>query len=389
MATIQTTGVEAVTATAYAQRLRDVFTQALGDDADLHVSTPNGQIIGLLAQSLAEVDQSMVSLYNAVCLETAIGSQLDNLVSLLGIRRRAATRSTVEVVFTAPSGTNIPAGTRLTTTDGDLFTIDAGGVVQAGGTITLAATASDIGHVPIAANSLTLTSTIAGVTATTNAAGAEGAAPESDRELRSRYARTLLRYSAGTRESLESRICDVAGVTACRVLDNSSASPVTIQTITIPARSILCVVDGGTDNAVATAIADAKPLGVPTDGTTDVTVYGASVKFTKVTRTPIHITVDISITTSFPGNGVGLIKDRLAGYMAGTWRSGPGDFDVSGQSIGEGVAVNRLYSPINSVPGHSTTTLTVTDASDNALPAVTPLTTLYTLSADDVTVNVA
>jgi len=102
-----------------------------------------------------------------------------------------------------------------------------------------------------------------------------------------------------------------------------------------------------------------------------------------------RVAVTISVGAAFPPDGISQIQRRVADWSIGAWSSGEGDLDLSGLAIGEGVVEARLYSPINSVPGHEVTALTVTDASNMSLPATTPLTTLYTIDEADVSVTVS
>ena len=149
---------------------------------------------------------------------------------------------------------------------------------------------------------------------------------------------------------------------------------------------MLCLVLGGTDADIAAAILAAKAPGVGLVGTT--TSGGA--KWTKVTETRIKVALTISTDASlFPSDGIQQIRDALAQFVAGLWEAGPGQFDLSGQGIGESVNTNQLLVPAQSVPGHVVTAVTVTDGSDTALPATTPLGTLYTLAASDVTISVS
>ena len=112
-----------------------------------------------------------------------------------------------------------------------------------------------------------------------------------------------------------------------------------------------------------------------------------AIKFTRVVDVPLAITVDITVGVGFPGDGESLIVDRLVQWFAGTWRSGPGDFDTSGQGIGDVLDASRLRSPVLSVPGHSIVSVTPTVKADSSTPGTPKLYERYTLAAADVTVQ--
>ena len=75
--------------------------------------------------------------------------------------------------------------------------------------------------------------------------------------------------------------------------------------------------------------------------------------------------------------------------MEGNWTSGVGDFDTTGLQIGEYLDINRLYSPINSVPGHIVTALSFTDTSDNTVSSPIDLNQRITVEFSNVTVAVS
>ena len=81
-------------------------------------------------------------------------------------------------------------------------------------------------------------------------------------------------------------------------------------------------------------------------------------------------------TAGFPHDGQTRITNNLVAY-------------VLSLAVGESVNVKRLEAAVQvGVPGFTLTTLAVTDDKDVALPAATPLATLYTLEANDVDVTV-
>ena len=87
MATVTPQGIEPTTLDGYVAALGAAFRTALGQDLNLEPETPQGQLIGVLAVTLAEADEALVAVANGVSRDRALGIQLDDLGSLLGVPR--------------------------------------------------------------------------------------------------------------------------------------------------------------------------------------------------------------------------------------------------------------------------------------------------------------
>jgi len=419
MPTYTDTGIQPYSLADYVDRLVAVFRQVLGDDMSVAPSSPQMQIIGALALALAESDEAVVRTAAGLNLHQASGRQLDDWGTILGLTRRAATHSTVVLTLSGVAGTGVPAGSRVRNAAGAVFATDTTAIISAGGSVDVPASATALGAIHAPAGSLTqLQDVIAGWLGATNAQDADVGLPaESDAEYRRRY---LAQTSLAARDSLEairSRLLTVPGVRAAVVRDNPTASPLLLRdlrtaghrfgfdragvgfdqhpfaraSIAIPAWSILAIVQGGDDTAIATAIAQSKPVGIPTTGAQRIpaaTPGRDAISFTRATLERVLVSITTTITAGFPADGIAQIQQRVADWSVGAWVSRPGDFDTTGLSIGESIPVARLYTPANSVPGHIITSLAVTDAAGDPLP-VPPLPyILYTILPADVAVAV-
>ena len=359
MARITPQGVAPTTLPAYIERLNATYRAALGQDLSVAAESPQGQLIGNEALQLTEQDEALVTLANAFALPTALGFQLDNLGSLLGIGRRSARQSLVAVTLSGDSGTSIPADSRARTTAGDTFALTAAITIGTEGTVTGTMRAVEEGPVPAEAGALTeILDLVVGWTGVTNPTAATlGRLTESDVAYRSRYARLVAHNGRSGVENIQARILAVDGVEDAIVYENDTDSDVTLQELTITARSILAIVQGGTDADVGRAILETKPVGIPTSGTESVGVLHAqgqttTIQFSRVMLVPLSVDATIAVGDAFPSDGVTLIKQRCAQWIAGIFSALPGYFDKTGQGIGESLDVRRLDTPILSVPGH-------------------------------------
>ena len=184
-----------------------------------------------------------------------------------------------------------------------------------------------------------------------------------------------------------------AGALDVRIEQNDTDGAVNRQTINIPKQSVMAIVLGGSNEDIAAAVLEHKPLGVAMAGDTAVARSG---RFQRVLQRRVILNVNIAVTNDFPADGVSQIKQNLVDYADGRWEALVGQFDTSGFRIGGGVNTSRLQVPIYAVRGHTINSLSVQYVSGVVrgslvtlnLPAVTPLHWLYTLAAPDITVTI-
>lgn len=169
-----------------------------------------------------------------------------------------------------------------------------------------------------------------------------GRAAETDQELRLRRAASIRVRAQNTIESILTALQQVEDVTDCVVLENVTNST---DVNGVPAHYIWAIVDGGTDADVAKTLFKTKPAGIGTHGVeseiylSDVTGQEYTVNFSRPTPVPVYIQVDIATNAAFPADGAAQIVAALVAY---------------GETlkIGEALPYSRLFTPINSVPGH-------------------------------------
>ena len=89
MATITEFGAVATTYDDYKSDLESRFIDAFGPDLDLDTETPQGQIIGIMSYVLSQLDEAVVALVNSQSVNYAVGSQLDDVTSLVHVQREA------------------------------------------------------------------------------------------------------------------------------------------------------------------------------------------------------------------------------------------------------------------------------------------------------------
>ena len=367
MATVNAQGITPTSLAQYIADLGAAFQSALGSDLDLATETPQGQLIANLSLIMAQADEGVVAVGNGYSVARAQGIAQDDLVGLLGVERREATRSMVTATIAGVAGTGIPQYALAQTTAGDVFRATTAATISVGGSVAVDFEAVETGPAPAAAGALTeIVTNIVGWETVTNAAAASlGRDVETATALWGRYSRHVGRNARTSTQALEAQLLETAGVTDALVRENATGMSETEQGQVIPTRAIFSAVDGGANAAVGRTIADYKPGGAPTAGASSATVDVLNadgqqvdtivINFRRVADLPITLTAPITVGSGFPADGLERISNGLMAYVA--------DYH-----IGDPLDSTRLLAPILAVPGHQLGTLTIARKTDG-IPA--------------------
>ena len=322
-----------------------------GENFNVSPESPDGQINGVISESNANLWEIAEEAYNAFNPKAAAGTTLSNLVQLNGITRLAATRSHVELTLTGDSGTVIPEGSLISTSDtGDELSTDVSVTIDGTGNAIVQATALEFGPITMLAGTITeIDNPVTGWDTVNNTSDAnEGTNEESDPDLRARRQRSVARDAQAIIDAIRSAVENIDNVTQAVVLENDTDAE---DANGLPAHSFQAVVSGGKNIDVADAIWLKKPAGIQAFG--DITVeiidsQGISHDISFSRPTPVTIYVEVTLTTfpEYPANGDDLIKQAIVDYANGDL--------VDNRSFGlaDNVIYTRLYTPINSVAGH-------------------------------------
>lgn len=179
---------------------------------------------------------------------------------------------------------------------------------------------------------------------------------ESDAMFKKRYLQSVAINSVSQLDSMYARIRAVKGNKAAVVVQNDTNIENTSTKPALPPHSICCVVLGGDDQEIAKAIAQTKPIGIPTVGDNEVIYHdaitdvydqpGLKVKFYRAKQVPINIEMKITRDYHFPSDGLEAIRANLVAY-------------IKTLNIDENVCYSRLYAPITDVAGHKIDALKV------------------------------
>lgn len=319
-------------------------------------------VLGNLARIHTENEQAsqevLLAVYNALSWD-AEGTQLERVVALLGVTRRAAFASRVTgpaagtVATVIPNGTRLqylPEGTTWAVVDGP-YTIGGGGTVE----IALESELEVANVVAVDPETgfddwLVLDA----VVGFSDVGGFESAAQpiigspvETDAALRARASVEAYQRGQGPLAAIEAAVSAVDGVTFVRAWDNTG-DPASTDANGIPGRAINVVVEGGDDDEIIAAILAKRPAGALLFGT-DVTETAdlehgryLEVGFDRVTALPMHIRATVTTSTSeetAPADLADVVEARLL-------ERAPELF-----GIGDDVLPLRLAATLADIPG--------------------------------------
>jgi len=324
---------------------------AFGDNIKTDPDSAFGQFARIVTEIVADINESIEGAVSAYDPQKSSGVFLSDLVLLNGIERKESEFSTVTLACTANAvGTTIPAGSLVSDPAiGEQFKTDTLLVVAPSATNNVSATAVNAGPVSAVVGTLTQIDTpVYGWESVTNIVDAtEGQDEETDTELRLRRQKAAEQTGTANVAAIFTAIFNIPAVEQVKVKDNKGT---VTDSDGVPPQHIWAIVLGGSDNDIAQAIFETLSAGIGMFGDTPVSYVDpiTGETYTVIFERPDDISnyIDVTLTTDgdYPPDGDDQIKQAIVDYYE--------NFE-----IGEDVELTRLYTPINSVPGHYVTDL--------------------------------
>lgn len=340
------------------QYLTDEYKAIYGADTYLAPDSQDGQWLAIQALAIFDTMQVAASVYNSFSPLTAQSDALSRNVKINGIRRLVASYSQVDLEIVGQAGTTIANGQVQDTLD-QKWNLPATVIIPVGGSITVTATAADIGAVAAAANTITKisTPTLGWQTVNNPLAAVPGNPVETDAELRKRQTFSTALPSLAVLDGTIGAVASVPGVTRFRGYENDSNAT---DANGIPAHSIAIVAEGGDQQAIGDAIAIKKTPGTGTYGTTTVTTYDKYgqpniIKFFRPTLATIGVEVTIKALQGYTTGFATQIAQAVADLL-------------NSLEIGDDVLITKLYGPalLMGNPAYSTFDITQIRIKKNA-----------------------
>lgn len=237
-----------------------------------------------------------------------------------------------DIFQTVSFTTSVNLGINKVRTVGEVVAVDSGIIVQPANTIDTILTPMlgwDSVNNPVAAT--------------------PGEDRETDEELRLRFRNGKFDRATNTLDSIYSALINLDNVSEVTIYENDTS---VVDGNGVPAHSFLPIVSGGLSTDIANAIWDNKPVGILSYGNTTVSISDIQgsphdISFSRPDPVVIYISMNITTDVNFPANGNDAIKSALIDYFTANF------------GTGDDVIYSRLYTPINSIPGHEVVSLTI------------------------------
>lgn len=322
------------------QKLSDGFRSIYGQAIVISPDSPDGQIIGLIAQIKADFEELLENVYKQLDPYRATGAWLDQRAAYSGIIRRAAKYSYLRsVILAGDPYTDIPAG--FTVVDGNKNTWVLVRDVQLNN---LGSARADFRSENLGAyfvnedEQLEIKTVIVGLNSATTFTSAEvGQDEETDVELRQRLFLSHSQNATNSAAAIRAKLNSLPDVERAVVLENTSNA---IDSRGVQGHSINVVVVGGDDKKIAAVIYENKGAGAGMQGDVSVNLKTNDgtrlIKFDRALPVDVHIKVVLVRNEDFTRIDSDQLKKELAALR----------FD-----IGQDVALSRLYTPINKIEG--------------------------------------
>lgn len=244
--------------------------QIYGEDAVFESDSPDGQLVGIFAQAIRDLEELALQVYSSFDPDQAVGTSLDNRVLYNGVRRKGGTYTIIPVqVVCGNLPTTIYGLNDVEIGDERLFTvIDNIGnefflintrSLSANESISLTFRAKEIGAVQIAPNSITrqrnINMNIKSVS-NPNKAFIIGEEQETDEQLRIRRSKAVGYGLMGSVEVLQNALRQLENVTDVAIFENNTDEDdySDVAGGYFPAHYIWAIVEGGDPEKIAATI---------------------------------------------------------------------------------------------------------------------------------------
>lgn len=316
---------------------------------------------GLLMQVTSVIAEEIATCWEQAYLasvqydpQNASGVALRGVVQINGINPSYGTPTQLPIVVRGTAGTVIPAGSKISSTDGSqIYEVQESVVIPAGGETTATTLCTEVGaNNPAPGTIIQIQTPIFGWNyASNNLATSVGTNADTDTTLHIKQSRATAATSYRQVDAIIAGIMTVPGVTYARLYVNKT---LTTDARGIAGKTMAAVVVGGLDTDIANVLRlkagsldnFAGNLDEPIEFTGELGDV-ETIDFYRPTEVPIYISIALTVTESgvFPEDATDRIKQAIVNYAVYDQEG------VAGFPPGADVLISRLYTPINTVPG--------------------------------------
>jgi uncharacterized phage protein gp47/JayE len=312
-----------------------------GSDINTDPDSPDGQMIGIYSQALADLEELAGEMWRQMDPDYASGPNLDRIVAFAGLKRYQSNPSTLKsVILSGTAKTPIPADSVVKDPGGETWHSMRAISLDLNGSGRVDFQSVDNGSFSVSSN--VVLSIVSGVTgwktATTSSASLLGTDEETDPQLRARFYDSRERTADDDRAALEGNLLALPGVDDARVYENWTD---VLDANGVNPHAINAVVDGGDDQSIALQILYEKPAGTGMQGNTTVYVIdefsrSRAIYFDRPTQVNIFVVAQVTRRENFTDIDTSSIIEALA---------------ATNYKIGQTVIYTELYGVMYDVPG--------------------------------------
>lgn len=321
---IDETGLHIPTYNDVLEELVDAARRIFGPGLYLGTDSQDYQFIATVAEKIYDSYQVAQAVYTTRGPAHAVGAALDIIVGVNGIRRKLATRSSVDLRLIGDPNTVINNGF-VSDVNGHVWDLPSSVRIGMDGEVYATATCRTPGLITAAIDTITeIMTPVRGWTSVTNPAIAVvGNVTETDAELRARQALSVAQPSRTVLEGLSGALEEIRDVHREVVFENDTNMT---DTNGIPGHSICVVVEGGDEEEIARTIFLKKTPGCGTFGGTEVIVpdqsgYSNAIRFTRPDYVDIYVDITLrkkaGYSSDIPNRIRGLLIDYLDNFSIG------------------------------------------------------------------------
>lgn len=289
-----------------------------GQDIYLEPDSQDYQFIVTFSEKIYDAFQAAQLVFNNRSPSTAIGSALDGIIKINGIKRQSASYSTCLVTISGIAGTIIKNG----------VIVDKGNIkwdlpslvtIPDSGQINVIATCKITG--PIVANPgdlIGIYTPTYGWNGVYNSESAMlGSDIESNSKLRKRQSTSTAQPSRTVLEGTKGSVANIDGVTRSEIYENDTNET---DSKGLPPHSITAVVENGADEDIAQAIFSHKGPGCYTNGDVEIEVTDSAgevttIRFFRVEYADIDVVLNVKALKNYTTATTSMIKANIETYL--------------------------------------------------------------------------
>ena len=340
MAKLIETGIQIERLNEIVARFEDGFRQIYGQNIDLSPNSPDGQMVGLLAQMKMDIEELAENVYRQLDPDVATGAWLDQRVAYAGLIRRAASYSYLRsVILTGEPLTHLYAGIVVSDPHKVRWVLTADVQLDSNGSARADFRSEELGAFNLIKNTnLTIETVTLGLTSATTFENAEiGEEEETDLQLRERFFISRTKNAQNSADAIQSKIAALPDVRQVKVLENNTKQR---DKYGVEPNSLNIIVDGGADEQIAHVIYENKGAGVGLQGATETTLTVNGERRALRFDRAVPVDVQVSMRCVRYEDFTEVDKDEIKRLLS-----------IQRFGIGQNLSLSRLYSPINKVGG--------------------------------------